>query len=150
MNYAVLRHDWDNPRVAGFVDNLELVNGVAARSPGFVWRLSDEEMEQPQNNPDLVFGQNPRNAVTVSLWETAEDLRHFVLRTVHGKFLKRREEWSESIGRPSYVIWPVQAGQRPTLAQAKEKLDLLAAEGSSAAAYDFEYMGETSADTRAA
>ena len=150
MNFAVLRHDWDDPRVAGFVDNLELVNAVAARSPGFVWRLSDEEMEQPQNNPGLVFAENPRNAVTVSVWETAEDLKNFVLRTVHGTFLKRREQWFEAIDRPSYVIWPLPAGQRPTLVQAKEKLDLVAAEGPSEAAYDFDYMGETSSDTRAA
>ncbi len=148
MNYAILRHDWDDPRVAEFVDNVESVNAVAARSPGFVWRLSNEEMEQPQNNPDVVFAENPRNAVTVSVWETAEDLMHFVLRTVRGKFLKRREEWFESIDRPSYVIWPVPAGQTPTLVQAKEKLDLLAAEGTSEAAYDFNYMDETSSDTR--
>ena len=150
MNYAVLRHDWDHPGVAGFVDNLELVNAVAARSPGFVWRLSDEDMEQPQNNPNVVFAENPRNAVTVSIWETAEDLRNFVLRTLHGKFLKRRAEWFESIDRPSYVIWPIQAGQRPTMAQGKVKLDLLATGGPTEAAYDFEYMGETSSDTRAA
>ena len=149
MNYAILRHDWDNPRVAEFVDNLDRVNGVAARSPGFVWRLSNEDMEQPQNNPDLIFSENPRNAVTVSLWETAEDLRHFVLRTVHGKFLKRREEWFEPIDRPSYVIWPIETGQRPTMAQGKVKLDLLATEGSAEAAYDFEYIGETSSEARA-
>ena len=150
MNFAVLRYDFDDPRAAGFVDNVEKVNAVAARSPGFVWRLSNEEMEQPENNPDVVFAENPRNAVTVSLWETADDLRHFVLRTVHGKFLKRREEWFEAIDRPSYVIYPVQAGQIPTLAQAKEKMDHLAVEGSSEVAYDFKYMGKTSSDTRVA
>ncbi len=150
MNYAVLRQDWDDPRVAEFVDNVERVNGIAARSPGFVWRISDEEMEQAPNNPHLVFAENPRNAVTVSVWETAEDLKNFVLRTVHGKFLKRREEWFEAIDRPSYVIWPLPVGQCPTLVQAKEKLDLLAAEGPSEAAYDFEYMGETSSEARVA
>ena len=44
MNYAILRHDWEDPRVAGFVDNLELVNAVAARSPGFVWRLNIRDL----------------------------------------------------------------------------------------------------------
>ena len=150
MNRAILRHDWDDPRVAGFVDNLEMVNALAERSPGFVWRMSDEEMEQAPNNPDLVFARNPRNAVTVSIWETAEDLGRFVHRTVHGKFLKRRAEWFEAIERPSYVIWPIPAGQIPTLVQAREKLDLLAAEGPSEAAYDFGYMGETSAEATVA
>ena len=61
-------------------------------------------MEQAPNNPDLVFAENPRNAVTVSVWETAEDLRHFVLRTVHGKFLKRREEWLVSLSSVVLVV----------------------------------------------
>ena len=42
LNIARLKYPFDDPRVAEFADNLDLVNGIAERSPGFVWRLQDE------------------------------------------------------------------------------------------------------------
>ncbi len=32
----------DSPRLAGFVAQLEPINALADRAPGFVWRLQDE------------------------------------------------------------------------------------------------------------
>ena len=150
MNYAVLRHDWDDPRSAGFVDNLARVNAVAERAAGFVWRMDADDMEHPENDPDRIFGANPRNAATVSVWESAAALDHFVHRTLHGKFLERRGEWFEAVERPSYVIWPIPESHVPTLAEAKQRLDLLAAEGASPEAYDFAYLRARRASTEAA
>ena len=48
FNLGVLKYDWDDPRVQGFVDGLDLVNGVAKRSPGFVWMLDEDAMEAAQ------------------------------------------------------------------------------------------------------
>ena len=42
LNIACLKYPLDDPRVAEFADNLELVNRVADRSDGFVWRLQDD------------------------------------------------------------------------------------------------------------
>lgn len=150
LNWAVLRADWEDPLVAGFVDNLDRVNSVAERSPGFVWRMSDEDMEAAQLSPEDVFGGNPRLASTMSVWESPEALDDFVHKTVHGAFLKRRAEWFEPIEGPTYVIWPVPAGHRPTLAEAKARLDRLAAEGPGPEAYDFPYLRARRATTEAA
>ncbi len=48
MNWGILRADWEDPLVAEFVEALDRVNAVAARSPGFVWRMPDDEMEAEQ------------------------------------------------------------------------------------------------------
>ena len=42
LNVARLRHPPADARVAGFIDNVPKVNAIAERSPGYVWRLSDE------------------------------------------------------------------------------------------------------------
>ena len=150
MNWGVLRADWEDPAVAGFVDNLGRVNEVAERSEGFVWRMGDADMETAQMNPDEIFGANPRLASTMSVWESAEALEHFVHKTIHGGFLKRRAEWFEHQDAPTYVIWPIPAGHRPTLAEAKARLDRLAAEGPGPEAYDFAYLRARRATTEAA
>jgi uncharacterized protein DUF3291 len=41
LNIGGVRYPLDDPRMAEFVDNLALVNGLAERSDGFVWRLKD-------------------------------------------------------------------------------------------------------------
>ena len=42
LNIGRLRHEAADPRMAEFIDNLALVNGLAERSPGFVWRYLDD------------------------------------------------------------------------------------------------------------
>lgn len=39
LNIGTLHYPQDDPRVAEFMNNLDLVNGLAERAPGFVWRL---------------------------------------------------------------------------------------------------------------
>ena len=42
LNIGTLVADLDNPAMAGFMNALDVVNAIANRSPGFVWRLKDE------------------------------------------------------------------------------------------------------------
>lgn len=149
MNWGILRADWDDPLVAEFVDNLDRVNSAADRSDGFVWRMNDDDMDAAQNNPDDIFGGNPRIASTMSVWQTAGDLERFVHKIIHGAFLKKRSNWFEAAKMPRYVIWPVLAGHIPTLLEAKQKLDLLTAQGASEDAYDFKYLSENRSRTEA-
>ena len=39
FNIGTLKHDWDDPRVADFANNIDRVNAIAQRSPGFVWQF---------------------------------------------------------------------------------------------------------------
>jgi hypothetical protein len=42
LNIGRFRYPTDDPRMADFMNNLALVNGIADRSQGFVWRLADD------------------------------------------------------------------------------------------------------------
>jgi hypothetical protein len=42
LNIGRIRAPLDNPLLAGFVANLEGINGLADSSPGFVWRLKTD------------------------------------------------------------------------------------------------------------
>ena len=43
VNIALARAPLDDPVMKGFVDQLEYINSVADRAPGFVWRLQTED-----------------------------------------------------------------------------------------------------------
>ena len=150
MNWGILRADWDDPSVAEFVENLDRVNRIAMRSPGFVWMMPEEEMDAAQNDAEGVFGGNPRTASTLSVWETPQALDHFVHNTVHASFMARSEEWQVPQKARQYVIWPTLAGHRPTLKEAKVRLDGLSANGPSPEAYDFPYLRRRLSRTEAA
>ena len=121
----------DDPALADFVDNLERINALGDASPGFVWRLQDE------------FGaattirafDDPLMIVNLTVWETIEALRAFAYRSDHVEYLRRRREWFEPLDGPSLVLWWVPAGHRPTVDEARDRLDRLAADGPSPAAF---------------
>ena len=112
LNFGELRHDWDDPRVAEFVNGLDMVNALAARSPGFVWRLSDEDMDHEQTSGTGAFGGNPRMASTLSVWQDAASLEHFVWNTVHRQFYDKRALWYDAVGN-SNLVTVVGAGRAP-------------------------------------
>jgi hypothetical protein len=142
LNFGVLKHDWDDPRVRGFVDGLDLVNGLAAQSPGFVWRLPDDDMDQAQTDPFGAFGGNPRMAATLSVWRDVAALEHFVWNTVHRQFYARRAEWYDAVGNSNLVMWWVPVGHRPTVAEGLARHRHLGEHGPSDAAFGWDWLKE--------
>lgn len=119
LNIGRARYDLDDPRMAGFMDNLARINAMAERSEGFVWRYQDES----GNATDTKIGGDPRAILNMSVWETAEDLERYVFGTVHVRFYARRSEWFDPLApRPHFVMWPVPAGHRPTVEEALARL----------------------------
>lgn len=144
MNWGRLLHDWDDPRVAEFVDALDAVNALAERSPGFVWRLPDDAMEHEQLSADGAWGGDERIASTLSVWRDVGSLRHFVQDTLHGRFMARARLWfapHDPQTGPAYVLWHVDPGTRPGMAEARDRLAHLAAHGPTAHAFDFGWPG---------
>ncbi len=139
MNIGQLWHPLHDRRSAGFTDNTARVNAVADRSPGFVWRCQDEAVALAAEGIRLYDG-DPCALATLSVWESAAALEDFVMRTVHGAFLKRRAEWFRPQPDRTYVIWPVHAGHVPGFAEGLDRLNHLRATGPSDAAFDFEYL----------
>ena len=117
LNIARLKYPLDDPKVAEFADNLDLVNGIAERSPGFVWRLKDET----GNATDIQAFDDPMMIVNMSVWQDAESLEHFVWNTLHKRFYQKKGNWFEPMGRPHFVMWWVPAGHIPTPQEALDE-----------------------------
>lgn len=140
LNIARLRALPGDPLVAEFIDNVPRVNALAERSPGFVWRMEDDSARVAEEVAFEPILGDPLLVLSLSVWESAEHLRFFVNQTVHGAFLRRRENWFETMEGPNYVIWEVAEGYRPSVEDGQERLALLNTHGPTDAAYDFSYL----------
>ena len=132
LNIAQMRYDTEAPEMADFVGNLDLINAMADSSPGFVWRLQDEEGNATAFRP---FGDDM--LVNISVWEDMESLRQFVFKTAHSDIMKRRAEWFDRMESDYLVLWWVPAGHTPDEAEAGEKLEILRREGPGPQAFTF-------------
>jgi hypothetical protein len=133
VNVATLRFPLDGPELAGFVAQLEPINALADGTPGFVWRLQTEDGDATSIRP---FGDE-RIMVNLSLWESLEALRGFVYASRHLDVMRHRREWFDKMADPILALWWVPAGTIPTVAQARERLELLAGQGPTAGAFSF-------------
>ncbi|MGI5153343.1 DUF3291 domain-containing protein [Plantactinospora sp. CA-294935] len=134
LNIARLRAPLDDPLMADFVADLPTLNGLADTSPGFVWRLRDEEGGGDDATALRPFG--PDVLVNLTVWESVPALRDYVYRSPHLESLRRRREWFHPSGAdPHLVLWWLPAGELPTLADAWVRLDRLARTGPTPAAF---------------
>jgi hypothetical protein len=133
VNIATLRAPLDGPELAGFVAQLEPINALADRSPGFVWRLQTEDGDATAIRPY----EDDRVMVNLSVWASFEALRTFVYATRHLEVMRHRRQWFSRMADPYLALWWVPAGTIPTEAEAKERLELLARQGPTAGAFTF-------------
>ena len=139
VNVARALDPLDSPRLAGFMAALERVNAVADRSPGFVWRLRDDI---GAGATALRVNDDPLFIVNLSVWETAEALGQFVWNTIHKKVYARKSDWFEAMTTPHLAMWWIPAQDRPTPAEAMERLAELSAGGPSARVFGWESLPE--------
>jgi len=128
FNVALLRQPLDHPATAGFIDGLEPINTLADSAPGFVWRLQDDS---GQSSSYVRAYTEPLMIINLSVWETPDDLRTFVFKTVHTEFLRRRREWFQRMSEAFLVCWWIPAGTVPTVDEAMDRLDRLRRDGPS-------------------
>jgi len=144
LNLGRIAHPLDDPRVADFVRGLEMVNRVAAEAPGFVWKYETGEGGTVED----AVGGDPLILVNMTVWETVEDLEHFTFRTLHKRFYNRRRDWFVPMGRPSFVMWWVEDGHRPSLAEALARLEQLRREGPGETVFDWSVRGAEKREAR--
>jgi hypothetical protein len=123
----------DDPAMAAFVDQLEYINSVADRSPGFVWRLQTEEGDATA----VRAFEDDRILFNMSVWEDLESLYEYTYRSDHLGPLRDRRTWFERLERAHLVLWWVPAGHRPTVAEAKARFDRLDRDGPGPKAFTF-------------
>ena len=136
INIGRLLHPRGDPRVAGFFDNLDRVNGAAERMPGFVWRLKDDSGNATSISPF----EDPTIIINMSVWESAETFEKFVWQTVHAGFYKRRTGWFERLPGPHFAMWWIEPGHVPTAAEGRARLEHLAEHGPSDHAFGWETL----------
>jgi len=129
FNIARLLHPRGDARVAGFEDNSARIGALAKRSDGYVWSLPEDEMQAACADPAGPFGDDPRMTATLSVWRDEAALEHFAHRTVHVRFYRQRAEWFEPHEGPHLVVWDIEDEAWPTLPEAIDRLDHLAAHG---------------------
>ena len=134
LNIGVIRGPIDSPVMAEFVANLDRINALAERTPGFVWRLQTEEGNATAIRP---YPENENMAVNLSVWKDVESLSRYVYHSDHVQIMRRRREWFEKMDEAFLVLWWVPRGHIPTIEEAKSRLELLRRGGPSPQAFTF-------------
>jgi hypothetical protein len=133
VNIGRLRAPIEDPIMNGFRSQLDPINALADRSPGFVWRLQTEDGNAIAIRPFA----DERMAVNLSVWESLEALQQFVYRSAHVQPLRDRTQWFEPIEGPILALWWIPAGHIPSVAEAQERLQHLKEHGPSPHAFTF-------------
>lgn len=133
FNFSKAIAPMEDPRMAEFVRLSPIVNAWAEAAPGFVWRYNPQGHDSFNIRPF----EDPLIYCTLSVWESVEALRDFVMRTDHQKVMARRKEWFVPIGT-HIVMWWIPVGKEPTILEAKAKYDKLMAHGPNQEAFSFE------------
>ncbi len=133
VNVAVLAAPLDSAQLAEFVANLDPVNALADGAEGFVWRLQTEDGDATA----IRAFDDDRILVNMSVWRDVESLGGFVYRSGHLDVLRRRREWFHRMASASLALWWIPAGTRPTVEEAKRRLELLERHGPTPKAFTF-------------
>ena len=132
-NIGRTRAPLDDPIMEGFRTQLDPINAIADRTPGFVWRLQTEDGNAMAIRPYA----DERMAINMSVWESLDALQRFVYKSAHVGPLRDRKQWFEPIEGPIQVLWWVPAGHIPTVEEAKDRLQRLKEHGPTQAAFTF-------------
>ncbi len=130
LNIGRLLAPTDDLRVKEFMDNLDRINGLGKRMPGFVWM--SEGATEGAGNTENAIGDDPQLVFNLTVWEDLPSLEAFVYKTIHAKFMDRKAEWFEVLGEQHFVMWWIEEGQLPTREDALARLDDLRENGPSA------------------
>jgi len=139
LNIGRLLAPTDDPRVAEFMNNLDLINGLGKRMPGFVWMMEGSG-EPGQGNTEACLDGDPQFVANLSVWETPEQLQTYVFDTLHAKFMNRSKEWFETLVQMHFVMWWVPEGTQPTLNEAMAKLRHREEHGDSEDAFGWDWL----------
>src|SRR5664279_3959137 len=88
-------------RLADFMAQLDPINALADRAPGFVWRLQTEDGDATAIRP---FADD-RLLINMSVWESVEALANFVFGSAHAGVMRRRREWFVPMREAYTTAW---------------------------------------------
>jgi len=133
FNVARMRAPIDDPVMEGFRSQLDRINALADRSPGFVWRLQTEGGDATS----IRAYADPLVIVNMSVWESLEALHEYVYKSPHLGPLRDRRQWFEPATGPVLVLWWVPRGHIPSVEEAMDRLEHLRVHGPGRKAFTF-------------
>lgn len=136
LNVARPLASMDDLQMAEFKAALEPVNRLADAAQGFVWRLKDG-FGADATAIRIADGQI---MVNLSVWESRDALWNFAYCSPHMDYLRRRREWFHRMAEPYQVLWWVQIGHRPTVAEAEDRLAAVRSQGPGPDAFTFRHF----------
>ena len=125
LNIAKMIAPLDDPVMHDFVAALDRINALADNSPGFVWRLKDEDGDATA----IKAYADETILVNLSVWETVAALKDFVYKSGHREIMRRRGSWFEPHTDPYLVLWWIARGSVPSIEEAKQRLEWLKTNG---------------------
>jgi hypothetical protein len=133
LNIARMLYPADDERMAGFMNQLDVINALAEAAPGFVWRFISSNNSAVSERPfddDMLI-------VNLSVWEDIESLHAYTYRSDHARLFKDRRLWFEFPKEAHFLMWWVPDGVVPTVEQAKARLNHIRTHGPTAHAFTF-------------
>ena len=121
LNIARLHHPLDAPETAEFDAAIGPINALAEATPGFVWRLVDDDGSS-SSHVRLPGEDDPNVIVNMSVWA---DLAAHAFGVRSEFVMRRRREWFDRSEVAASVCWWIPAGQLPDLADAHRRLQHL-------------------------
>ena len=131
INVARMRAPLDTDTMKEFRDFIAPINMLAESSSGFIWRFREEDY------PDLPPHEDEMLAINMSVWADLEELQEFTFKTVHSYFIRSRKKWFHQLGHPHVVLWWVEEGHIPSLADGFERLRIFEEQGPTDKAFLF-------------
>ena len=139
LNVGYAAHPLDDPRMADFMHNLDRINALAERSPGFVWRMKSDS----GNATDIAVPGDATMISNMSVWDDVESLGNYVFNTVHARFYERRSEFFQAMTAHHFVMWHVEDDHLPTLEDAMERLHHIRENGSTGHAFGWDFVDQS-------
>ena len=84
-----MRHPLDDQRMAGMRDEIDRINALADRSPGYVWRFKTAGGDAT----DVRVLDDWRVLFNLTIWRSLDALQRYVYHSEHAVFFRRRREW---------------------------------------------------------
>ena len=121
INIAAMRFALDHAEMAPFVARLERINALADGTPGFVWRLQDDNGDATAINAYA----DENILINMSVWSRIEDLFEYSYQSAHVEVLRARQQWFTRLETAALALWWARAGDIPSVPEGVARLDHL-------------------------
>jgi len=163
FNVGLLKKPIDDVSNIEFRNALDPINAIASSSPGFIWyhdndsfnnqnQIENKDNTTTTNNTNITLtgvpelDENPLLMPQLSLWKDYDSLKHFVFKSGHFQYLRRRKEWfvveKTENSQAIVVLWhhiSTKEQPYPTLINAFDRLRHLRNYGDSEYAFGLKY-----------